>query len=203
MRNKNQILRTPSSQAQLHFCFSASSAERRRGTGNGGCGQFITRCLCRSFLLTLCPCSSTGSLPWRQSSVNCSSVGPPQGHKPCQQTCSSVGSSLHGSTGSGRSLLQHGAPHRVTASFRQPSALAWGPFHGPQVEICSTVDLHELQGTACLIMGCPRGCRGMYVSVPGAPPPPPSALTLVSAELFSHILIPPAAMLVCRVFSPA
>ncbi|KAK4832521.1 hypothetical protein QYF61_023853 [Mycteria americana] len=35
-----------------------------RGTGNGGCGQFITRCLCCSFLLTLFPCSSMRSLPW-------------------------------------------------------------------------------------------------------------------------------------------
>jgi len=38
------------------------------------------------------------------------------------------------------------APHGVTASFRHPSAPAWGPFHGLQVEICSTVDLHRLQG---------------------------------------------------------
>lgn len=37
--------------------------ERRRGTGNGACGQFIARCLCRSVLLTLLPCSSVGSLP--------------------------------------------------------------------------------------------------------------------------------------------
>jgi len=38
------------------------------------------------------------------------------------------------------------APHRVTASFRHPPALVWGPFHGLQVGICSTVDLHGLQG---------------------------------------------------------
>jgi len=38
------------------------------------------------------------------------------------------------------------APHGVTASFRYPAALAWGPFHRLQVEICSTVDLHGLQG---------------------------------------------------------
>jgi len=38
------------------------------------------------------------------------------------------------------------APHRVTASFSHPPPLAWGPFHGLQVEICSTVDLHGLQG---------------------------------------------------------
>jgi len=38
------------------------------------------------------------------------------------------------------------APHRVTASFRHPPALSWGPFHRLQVEIFSTVDLHGLQG---------------------------------------------------------
>ena len=73
-------------------------------------------------------------------------MGPPWVYKPCQKTCSGVGSSLHGSTGPARSLLQHGAPHGVTASFRHPPALAWGPFHRLQVDICSTVDLHGLQG---------------------------------------------------------
>jgi len=38
------------------------------------------------------------------------------------------------------------APHEYTASFRDPPALVWGPFHELQVEICSTVDLHGLQG---------------------------------------------------------
>jgi len=37
------------------------------------------------------------------------------------------------------------APQGVTASFRHPPALAWGPFHGLQVEICSTMGLHGLQ----------------------------------------------------------
>lgn len=30
--------------------FSASSPQQRSGTGKGGCGQFITRCLCCFFL---------------------------------------------------------------------------------------------------------------------------------------------------------
>jgi len=38
------------------------------------------------------------------------------------------------------------APHGVTASFRHPPAPVWGPFHGLQVEICSILDLHRLQG---------------------------------------------------------
>jgi len=37
-------------------------------------------------------------------------------------------------------------PHGVTVSFRHPPAPAWGPFHGLQVDICSIVDLHGLQG---------------------------------------------------------
>jgi len=39
------------------------------------------------------------------------------------------------------------SPHCATASFRHPPAPACGPFHGLQVDICSTVDLHGLQGT--------------------------------------------------------
>jgi len=50
------------------------------------------------------------------------------------------------STDPGRSLLQHGAPHRVTASFSHLPVPVWGPFHRLQVDICSTVDLHGLQG---------------------------------------------------------
>uniref|UniRef100_A0A8B9RUN6 Protein artemis n=1 Tax=Accipiter nisus TaxID=211598 RepID=A0A8B9RUN6_9AVES len=53
-----------------------------------------------------------GSLPigCSPSGAQCSSVGPPWGPKCCQQTCSSVGSSLHGATGPARSLLQRGLP---------------------------------------------------------------------------------------------
>ena len=132
--------------------------------GNRGCGQFITCCVCHSFLLrgrtahTLpqlqcevplmgdsSPQTSPGwVLPMGSSSswtapvyvpstgcspsgIGCSSVGPPQGDKCCQQICSSVGSSL----------------------FMDPQGthLFWcGLLHGLQVDICSTVDLHGLQG---------------------------------------------------------
>jgi len=44
------------------------------------------------------------------SGTGCSIVGSPWGHRPCQQTCSGVGSSIYRSTGSGRSLLQHKLP---------------------------------------------------------------------------------------------
>jgi len=88
-------------------------------------------------------CSSVGPSHGLQFFMSCSSMGPshrvqsfrnrllqcgslPQGHKPCQQTCSSVSSSLRGATGPGRSLLQRSAPHGVTASFRHPPAPSWG-----------------------------------------------------------------------------
>ena len=124
------------------------------------------------------------------SGTGCSSMGPPQGHKPCQQTCSSMGSSLHGATGLGRSMFQHG--HSIgsqlplgipllrrgvpSTGYRWRSALLWTSM--------------GCRGTACLTMVCSAGCRGISALVPRAPPPTPSSLTLASAE-FS--LLPPAA----------
>uniref|UniRef100_A0A8C0F7B9 Uncharacterized protein n=1 Tax=Bubo bubo TaxID=30461 RepID=A0A8C0F7B9_BUBBB len=124
----NHILKTSS----LHpsILNRLSFAPNFSALGNGSCGQFITHCFCRSFLLrgrtrhTLpllqCGVPPTGDTPpstsWvpspgcSPSGTGCSSVGPPRGHKSCQQTCSSVGSSLHGATGPARSLLQHGLP---------------------------------------------------------------------------------------------
>jgi len=136
------------------------------------------------------------------SETDCSSMGPPWGHKSCQQTCSSMGSSPHGATGPARSLLQHG----VYTGSQPPSGIPllwWEVLPTLQVEICSTLGLHRLwghslphhgllhrlQGTACLTMGCFMGCGGISAPAPGVHPAPPSPLTLVSAELFlSHIL---------------
>jgi len=97
-------------------------------------------------------CSSSRHAPARVLPTGCSPSG---------TGCSSVGP--HGITSPASKLLWRGllpprvrrswqdpapvwAPHRVTASFKHPPAPAWGPFHGLQVEICSTVDLHGLQG---------------------------------------------------------
>jgi len=163
-------------------------------------------------LLTLCSCSSTtwdtvlhelftsssqiapawvASTGCSPSGTGCSSVGPPRGHKPCQQTCSSVGSSLHGSTGPGRSLLQHGLP----TGSQSPSGihlLRCGVLHRLQMEICSTVDLHGPQGHSLPHHGLLHGLQGKISAlVSGAFPPPPCSLTLVSVELFlSHSLTP-------------
>jgi len=138
-----------SSWTELHSRFSLPPpTERRRGTGNGGRGQFTTRCLCCSFPLrgrtphTL-PCSSTGSLS--QETVL---------HKPLQRGSLPRGAILQEQaapawvpTGSqalpvnllwcgllspwGHRSWQEPAPaqalHRVTASFRHPPAPAWAP----------------------------------------------------------------------------
>jgi len=60
------------------------------------------------------------------------------------------------------------------------------------------------RGTACLTMVFIMGCKGK-LTAPGsqAPPPPPSSLTLVSAELFlSHCLTPLSLLLLHRRFFP-
>jgi len=80
-----------------------------------------------------------------QRFTNCSRVGPPWGHKSCQKTCSTLCSSLHGTTGPARSLLQH----RLPTVSQPPSGihlLLCGVLHGLQVDISSTTDLHGLQG---------------------------------------------------------
>jgi len=68
-------------------------------------------------------CSNVSPSHGLQLFTSCSSVGHPWGHKPCQQPCSGMGSSLH------RSCQQPApawAPHWVTASFGHPPAPAWG-----------------------------------------------------------------------------
>ena len=59
------------------------------------------------------------------------------------------------------------------------------------------------RGTACLTMVFTMDCRGISAPAPGAPPPSPSSLTLVSAELFrSHILTPLSQLLLHSSFYP-
>jgi len=69
------------------------------------------------------------------------------------------------------------APHRVTASFRHPPSPAWGLFHRLQVDICSTMDLHGLQGTACLTMVFSTSCKGRLSDPESQEPPTPSFFT--------------------------
>ncbi|KAK4822389.1 hypothetical protein QYF61_014159 [Mycteria americana] len=82
--------------------------------------------------------------------MNCSSVGPFHGvqsfrnrlEQSCQQTCSSVVSSLHVSTGPARSLLQRGLSKGSQPPLGHIHLLQHGVLYGLQVDICSTVDLH-------------------------------------------------------------
>jgi len=67
-----------------------------------------------------------------------------EGDGSCQQACSLVGFSLHGSTGHCEQTVPLRAPHGVTASFGHSPAPACGP-PWLQVHICSTVDVHGLQ----------------------------------------------------------
>ena len=195
--------------------------------GDGDCNPFITHCLWHSFLLTLFPCSSIWSLSWTSSTcvlpvglssslnapvsvlstgchasgTDCSSVGPPRGHKSCQQTRSGVGSSLHGSSPA-RTLLKH-------RLCRDHSLLQASTYSGVgSSQGCRWVSAPPwtyigCSGTACPTMVFTRGCRGITALVPGAPHSSPSSLTLSSATLFlSHILTPLSCfkMPFCRFF---
>ena len=138
------------------------------------------------------------------SATGCSSVGPPWGHKSCQQTCSSVVFSpspwVHRSCQEPAPVL---TPHGITASFRHISVPAWS--------LPETVSgyllhcgLHGLQGDSLLHHGLHHGLQGKNLcSGPGAPPPSLSSLTFVSEELFlSHGLTPLSQRLFHRRFFP-
>jgi len=154
-------------------------------------------------LLTLCPCSSARSLSWetvlhklllqRESFPQAAALHKlpqcgsfrnrlfqresPWGHKPCQKTCSDVGSSLHGSTGPGRSLLQRGLPtgsqppsgihlfqHGVPSTgYRWRSAPPWTSM--------------DCRGASCLTMVFITGCKGELSALTFRAPPSPSFFT--------------------------
>jgi len=157
-------------------------------------------------LLTLCPCSSMGSLPWetvlhellqREPFPRAAALhellqhGCPTGSQALPANllqCELLSPQVHRSC---QEPAPARAPHRVTASFRHPPAPAWGPFHGLQVEICSTMDLHGLQGSNLPHHGLRHGLQGNLCSSAWSTGSSPSSLTLVSAELFlSHRLTP-------------
>lgn len=106
-------------------------------------------------------------------------------HRSCREPESSVGFTQDCSF-----LLVHLHPSQV--------------LHRLQMNLCSTMDLHRLKGHSCLTTVCTMGCREISAPLPGAPDPPPSPATLVSARLFlSHILIPLSQLqLFCSKFSP-
>jgi len=159
---------------------SSTLLQQCKGMGNGGCSQFLSLCLCRSFLLTLFPCSCLGSLPWDtifRELLQCGSFPRaavlhkllqhqsfPQGavcqewSAPAWVPCGVIGPArrpgpawtlLCGATSPATSLLQ-----RRLSMGSQPASgihLLWhGVCPGLQVEICSTVDLHQLRGNSLL-----------------------------------------------------
>lgn len=96
--------------------------------------------------------------------------------------CSRVEYPLHRASGPARSLFQHRFP--VTAYPGHINLLLCGDHHGLQLDLCSTMDLHELQGAVFLPMSY-RSISGLAL---GASPPPPSSWTLVPAGLLLSLL---------------
>jgi len=129
-------------------------------------------------------CSSSRTAPaWlpptgcSPSGTGCSSVGPPWGHKFCQQTCSSMGFSLHGSTGPGRCLLQRGLP----TGSQPPSDIhllhCGVPSMGYRWRSAPSWTSMGCRGTACLTMVFIMSCKGKLSALVSRAPPPPSFLT--------------------------
>ena len=127
-------------------------------------------------------------------------VGPPQGHKPCQQTCSSMGSSPYGAPGPARSLLQCGLP----TGSQTPLGihlLRRGFLHGLQVKIFSTMHLQTSMGCrakACLTIVCSTGCRGISAPARGTLPPAlfftDFSVCRVVSLTYSHFSLPAAVL---------
>jgi len=116
-------------------------------------------------------------------------VGPPWGHKPCRQICSSVGSSLPGATGPAKTLVQHRLPTGPQRSL-DIYLLECGFLHGLQAEICSTLDLCRLKGHSLPHRGLHHNLQVKTLcSSAWSTSFSPYSLTLVSTEWFlSHIL---------------
>jgi len=178
-----------------------------RGMGNGGCSQSITLCLCHSFLLTLIPSSSVGSLP--QDTVL---------HELLQ----------HGSVSLAEVLQERTAPPWVLQRLQFlsekllprgllpiPDRLSMGSSFFQGTPLCSSVGSSPgsrwisaplwtsmvYKGTVCLTMVFSMGCRGISAPAPVAPPAPLSSLTLVSAGLFLEHFLTPLSQLLHNIFT--
>jgi len=138
--------------------------------GNGGCGQFITCCLCCSSLLRgeedfshSSPAPAWVPSHERQISMNCFSMGTSHWVGNPANKPTPVWAPLHGAAGPGTSLLQR----RIPTGSHPPLGihLLWcGVFHRLQVDICSTVDLHGLQGNSLPHHGLLHGLQGHLCS---------------------------------------
>ncbi|KAK4810770.1 hypothetical protein QYF61_007744, partial [Mycteria americana] len=115
----------------------------------------------------------------RQSSTNCSSAGPFHGVQSFRNRLLQCGSPT-GSQVLPANLLQHGLLcmrlqvlpgayastgfQGITASFKRTHLLWRGDLHRLQVDICSTVDLHGLQGDSLPHHGLHHGLQGNLCS---------------------------------------
>jgi len=113
-------------------------------------------------LLWASTCPGVGSIPMRcsPSGTGLLQRGSSTGSRVLPENLLQHGLlSLHGSTGPGRSLLQH----KLLTGSQLPSGvhlLQCGVFHRLEVGICSTVDLHGLQGASLPHHGLHHGLQG-------------------------------------------
>ena len=173
--------------------------------GNGRCGQFVTHCLCHSFLLMLFPCSSVGSLP--QGIVL---------HKLLQSESFPWAAVLHelpqrGSLPRRAVLQEQAAPawvlHRVTSPASKPAPV-WPPLStGPQLQpkACYSTGFKQVQSLLqahppAPAWGAPR-TAGIYLLHCGPPwaaggqpdspwSSPPCATVKSLLQHLEHLLLP-------------
>ena len=111
--------------------------------------------------------SNVGPSHGLQVFTNCSSMGPfhmsfPRGAVLQKRTAPAW--VPHGVTSPARKPAPARALRRVTASFGHIHLLRRGVLHGLQVDICSTVDFHELQGDSLPHHGLHHGLPGNLCS---------------------------------------
>ena len=122
--------------------------------------------------------------------TNCLSVGPSHGMQSFRNRLLQCGSPT-GSQALPANLIRRGLlspqvrrswqepapvwdPHGITASFRHPPALAWGPFHGYKWISAPLWTSMDCRGTACLTMVFITSCKGR-LSAPTFRAPPLSS----------------------------
>jgi len=89
-------------------------------------------------------------------------------------------SSLHGSTGPARSLLQHGLSKGSQPPSSASTCSGVGSSMGCRVDICSIVDLHEFQGNSLLHHGLYNGLQENLCS---------GASTISSLSFFTDLCV--------------
>ena len=105
--------------------------------------------------------------------------------------------SLHGSTGPARTCSRVGSP-RSNSLLQASTCSSVGYSMGCRWVSAPLWILMGCRGTACLTTVISTGCRGTSDLAPGAPPPPPSSLTLMPAELFLSDILTPFSRRSCR-----